>query len=414
MAATAQDTRDGGGESRRWTTDVFQLDTAPIPVGGCTSEAYFQQELDRIFKRTWLPVGRVTELPKPGSYLIHRIDALKVSIIVTRAKDGRIRAFHNVCAHRCNRILNEERGESSLLYCRYHGWSYSLDGRLVGMPDEAQFFGLRKEDQGLTPVAVDTWYGFIFINLDPNPRESLRDYIGEPWDGLEGYPFEQFTRCLAWKVPVKCNWKLIKDAFSELYHLPFLHKDSAAFGFVSKEQPIPRALAFELYRHGGKFSIYANRHAQYPPTATLAFTRGTAIIKPCEDLDYAAPKPRLFNPTNSPDWNGEMLQIFPSLQLSLFPQSYLYHSYMPVSVDSAIWEMRLYLAEPKNFSERFAQEFAAVANRDGTIEDLASTEGTQAVLSSGAKTHFHFSDQELLLRANHQLTQAMAGPYPLP
>jgi len=74
----------------------------------------------------------------------------------------------------------------------------------------------------------------------------------------------------------------------------------------------------------------------------------------------------------------------------------------------------MYQAEPKNFSERFAQKYAAVNNRDGTIEELTSTEETQAVLSSGEKTNFNFSDQEGLLRANHLMTQSMAGPYPTP
>jgi hypothetical protein len=146
--------------------------------------------------------------------------------------------------------------------------------------------------------------------------------------------------------------------------------------------------------------------------AMLAFKHGTAIIKSCETLNTSAQQPKLFNPSGSANWSGELLQIFPSLQLSLFPQSYLYHSFLPLTVDSCVWEMRLYQAEPSTFGERFAQEYAAVQIRDGVLEDMISTEGTQSVLRSKANAHFTFSDQEVLLRANHLLTQKMAGPYP--
>jgi hypothetical protein len=111
--------------------------------------------------------------------------------------------------------------------CKFHGWSYALDGKLAFVPDEERFFGLKKETLGMTPVAVDVWAGFIFINVDPNPQETLRDYLGELGAGLIDYPFGELSATsTSWTTEVKANWKVIKDAFQEVYHVAFLHKRS--------------------------------------------------------------------------------------------------------------------------------------------------------------------------------------------
>jgi phenylpropionate dioxygenase-like ring-hydroxylating dioxygenase large terminal subunit len=94
---------------------------------------------------------------------------------------ARVRAFHNVCRHRGNRLLWEgtPRGESNArqLVCKYHGWRYGLDGACTYVHQEDQFFGLRKEQLGLAPVHCDTWAGFVFVNLDREPRQ----YAVEVW-----------------------------------------------------------------------------------------------------------------------------------------------------------------------------------------------------------------------------------------
>lgn len=399
--------------SAKWTTDVFGLDTAPVPTSGCTSPEYFHKELEHIFRRTWIPVGREAEIPRRGDYLVHQIDALKTSVLVVRGRDMKVRAFHNVCSHRCNKVMNDARGSCGALYCRYHGWMYDLEGRLVRIPDESEFFGVDKSDHGLTPVALEIWQGFVFINLDPQPDQSLPEYMAEIYDGLDGYPFDEMTHCIAWRIQVNCNWKLLKDAFCEIYHLPFMHAKSASYGFVSEDQPVPRALDLMVHDNGAQFSISGNHAAKYPPMPTVAFRYGTAIHKSTETMTLAGPKPRLLNPTGSSTWIGEMIQLFPSLQLSIFPQSYLYHSFMPISESTCMWDFRMYMRPPEDFGMRFSQEYAAVQARDTILEDIPTVEATQSVLSGGGKTHFQFSDQEMLVRMNHLMTQRFAGPYPV-
>src|SRR3546814_13507257 len=114
---------------------------------------------DLIFKRAWLCIGRVERLPKPGSYIVQPIEVAKASVLITRTKDGSIKAFHNVCSHRSNTLVLDDEGTASRFVCRYHNWTYRNDGALAGVPDERNFFGIDKSCFGLTPIAAEVWAG---------------------------------------------------------------------------------------------------------------------------------------------------------------------------------------------------------------------------------------------------------------
>ncbi len=140
--------------------------------------------------------------------------------------------------------------------CKFHGWTYGLDGQLTFVPDEESFFDLKKGELGLTPVAADVWEGFIFVNLDPQPRESLREYLGEMGETLQGYPFAEYSAtCYAWTTELRANWKILKDAFQEAYHVAFLHKRSVPDSFTSKSNPFCHGLDYRLYPRHRKMAI---------------------------------------------------------------------------------------------------------------------------------------------------------------
>ena len=131
----------------------FGLETTPIPIDPYTSRDYFEQERKRIFKTVWLNIGRIDRIPNAGDYFVKDLAVCQTSIIVVRGQDGRIRAFHNTCSHRGNKIAWQTHGSCQNFTCKFHGWSYGLDGRLKFIPDEANFFDVQKETLGLTPVS---------------------------------------------------------------------------------------------------------------------------------------------------------------------------------------------------------------------------------------------------------------------
>ena len=195
MATAALDAPLTNGAAQTWH-EKYNFDTSPIPIEPYISEEYFKLEQERVFRKVWLNVGRIEQIPNPGDYFVKDLPMCRTSLIVTRDKKGQVRAFHNMCAHRGNKVVWNSGGSCQNFTCKFHGWSYGLDGTLKFVPDEESFFDLKKEQLGLTPVAVDTWEGFIFVNVDPNPSETLQDYLGEFAERLSGYPFaETSSQC---------------------------------------------------------------------------------------------------------------------------------------------------------------------------------------------------------------------------
>src|SRR4051812_25098994 len=154
-----------------------------------------------------------------------------MSVIIVKTKDGTVKAFHNVCRHRGNKLVwndfptEETSGTCRQFTCKYHAWRYDLAGDLTFVQQEGEFFDLDKADYGLKEVACDVWEGFIFVNL--NPQQTLTEYLGKMAEGLEGYPFHEMTEVYSYKAEVGSNWKLFIDAFAEFYHAPVLHQKQA-------------------------------------------------------------------------------------------------------------------------------------------------------------------------------------------
>ena len=165
--------------NKRWSEEYPELGTAPVPTEPCISPAYFELERERVFRKVWLYVGREEEIPRPGDYMVRDLKACRTSVIFIRGQDGPIRGFHNICSHRGNKLAWEASGTCRKFACKFHGWVYDTEGRLVGVPDEAFFHDFDKAANGLVPVATALWQGFVFVHMDPRPAQSLADYLGE-------------------------------------------------------------------------------------------------------------------------------------------------------------------------------------------------------------------------------------------
>lgn len=399
------------GTSARWHDHYPHLGTDPLPAQVYTSEEQFQREREHIFKKVWLNVGRVEQIPRPGDYFVQDLAVCNTSVIVTRGKDGAVKAFHNICSHRGNKIAWDHKGSCQMFTCKFHGWSYTPEGKLAFVPDEARFFHLKKETLGLTPVAVDVWAGFIFINVDPTPQETLQEYLGELGAGLMDYPFGELSATsTSWSTEVKANWKVVKDAFQEVYHVAFLHKRSIPDSFTSKENPYGSPLDVRLYPRHGCMSIYGNASYQPTPVAALAFQHGAIIIR----KDFSESRlPPAVNPTRSKDWSLDLNVIFPAFFVDVSEGSYFTHQFVPLAVDRTLWTSTQYFPKAKSAAQRFSQEYGNVIFRDIILEDGRTFEETQSVLSSGAKKEFHLHDEEILVRHSHHVVDQMINHRPV-
>jgi nitrite reductase/ring-hydroxylating ferredoxin subunit len=208
----------------------------PVTIGAeaYISEDYARDERDRLWRKVWQQVGRVEEIPQVGNFLSYEI--LDDSIIVVRTAADRLSAFHNVCSHRGRRLVDvpdgakRACGNKKSFVCGYHGWTYNLEGRCTHAAMAEDWKGaLSNERTRLAEVKVDTWGGWIWINLDPQ-CEPLRSYLEPAASMLD--PFQlQNMRC-KWRkwLHVDCNWKVAMEAFYETYHVPTTHPEFTPFG----------------------------------------------------------------------------------------------------------------------------------------------------------------------------------------
>lgn len=389
--------------AQKWTLQYPELGTGPLPHEPNISPAYFEKEREKLFKRTWLLLCREDEVPRPGSYVVKQMPILETSVLLVRGDDNVVRAFHNVCRHRGNKVVmgaGEKSGDSRGFMCGFHGWTYDLQGRLTHIVDEEDFFNLDKCTLGLKPIHCETWRGFVFINVMDTPRQTLAESLGDWAREVEAFPFEAFELVNVYSATVRCNWKIGLDAFQEGYHALTLHSKSACEPFVSKHNPFAHLLWVKLYPEG-------QRRASFP--ANLDFVPAPSVmhaVKYAGNNVYAYKDgltrnlPGL-NPSGASDWSFDINIIFPHVQFLASDAFYVTQHFWPVSVDETYWELRQYLPKCTTVSGRIAQQNSQSALRDVIREDLVTLENTQSVLRSGAISHMQLNDNEIAVRHSY-------------
>jgi phenylpropionate dioxygenase-like ring-hydroxylating dioxygenase large terminal subunit len=205
-----------------------------FPVEAYVSAEYARAEGDRLWSKVWQHAGRVEEIPNVGDYLTYDIGA--DSIVVVRSAPDTLKAFHNVCSHRGRRLVDAPpgahcaQGHKQGFVCGFHGWRYDLDGKCVFKLDESDWKGaLTPERTRLNEVKVDTWGGWIFINMDPD-CVPLREYLEPAASKLDPFQFEKMRYKWRQFVIFDANWKTSIEAFMEPYHVEGTHTQLLKYG----------------------------------------------------------------------------------------------------------------------------------------------------------------------------------------
>ncbi len=191
-----------------------------LPAWTYRSAAFYRAEQQSIFRRSWLLVGHVCDLREPGDYVTMK--AAGEPIMAVRGADGEIRAFSNVCRHRGARVADGAGNCGKAFRCPYHGWTYGLDGRLLGVPEKTGFPGFDKDSNGLWPLACGVVCGFVFASLAPDP-EPLDEALGPFAEWLAPYRPERLIGYDTHTAVLPINWKNSIDNYLEGYHIPVGH-----------------------------------------------------------------------------------------------------------------------------------------------------------------------------------------------
>ncbi|MDB5578554.1 MAG: ring-hydroxylating oxygenase subunit alpha [Bradyrhizobium sp.] len=393
-------------------TEALGLDTGPVSTLPYSSPEYFELERENIFKRAWLCLGRVEQLPQPNSYFVEELEFASVSVLVTRLKSGAVRAFHNVCSHRSNKIVQDSCGTASKLICRYHNWTFRNDGTLIGVPDEANFFGLDKARCGLAPIACDVWDGWIFVNLQPEPEVSLEEFLGAFGEEHRGLPYPNAATPIRFTARLRTNWKVIADAFAEAYHIPAIHPKTIGPMMKNPANPTQRPSGAWAWGPHHAYSTIGN--PSYAPDARsnverLASAGGAAFF--VDDSAAAGAAHPAMNLARSAEWASDNTVIFPNFQVTRMSFQFVTFRFMPISHNETRWVSSFYLPEATDVQSRLQQEYYIARNCDILLEDVGNAESAQMGLETGAMKTMQLQDGEVMIRhALHHIQKWIDAP----
>jgi len=354
-----------------------------------TDPAILEIERDKIFRRTWQLVGTLDEpcgevsgvkrtISDPESFFT--ADIAGEPIIVVRDRQGTLRAFSNVCRHRAGPIALGS-GCKNVLRCQYHGWTYTLDGRLIGTPDVegVEFFDRRS--MGMVPLRLETWEKFIFVsfhvNADGGPLESLATYLGKIPEQARGFQFAGLQFAERRDYIIDCNWKVYVDNYLEGYHIPIAHPG------------LMREIDYSKYRTD-TFRYYSQ---QFAPIRAM---------KPEDSAD------RFYAP-------GTGLQealyfwIFPNLMLNIYPDNISTNVIVPLAADKTltIFEWFFHDVDQARTKERIEKAIAfsdqvqqedimLCANVQRGLRSSTYDRGRYSVKRENGVHHFHMLLSEFL------------------
>ena len=202
-----------------------------LPSAAYTDEKFLSLEANTVFAENWAFVGFVHELAKPGD-ILPVILAGKPIILVRNIKNE-IVAFHNVCRHRCLKLVDEPKNTGKLIRCPYHSWTYDLDGKLISSPhfggtDNHEPKGFDPKKYGLETIRIKLWHDWIFVNLNKK-APPFEKYIKKISKQLKGIDLNKIKPVATLNFgEVATNWKFLVENYVEPYHVQFVHKTTTS------------------------------------------------------------------------------------------------------------------------------------------------------------------------------------------
>ncbi len=333
---------------------------------------FFRTEMDRVIRPSWQVVCHISDIARAGDW--HSLELIGENVIVMRGDDGTVRAFHNVCRHRASRLVDGDSGCAKKLVCPYHGWAYSLDGRLTGVPNKADYNGLDMAALGLNSVDLEIWQGFIFIRLEgrgPSVAEMMAPYeaMVAPYRFSEMRAFGRVTM-----RPRALNWKTIADNYSDGLHIPIAHPGLT-----------------RLFGRG--YGIEANRHVDR--------MWGDLVDRPSSNISERAYQQFLPVTPHLPEQQQRhwlYFKLWPNVAFDIYPDQVDFMQFIPVSPTQTIIREIAYALPDDRREMKAARYLNWRINRQVNAEDTVLISRVQAGMASRSYAPGPLGQSEVCLR----------------
>lgn len=357
-----------------------------IPTGRYVDPAFHDLERAHLFARSWLFVGHESEWPEPGCYSQYTRSG--APIVVVRGEDGVLRAFYNACRHRGAPVTRDACGTARRLTCQYHSWSYGTDGELKAVPDARSFAGLDTGELGLVPVRCESWEGWVFVNEDLD-APPLTDHLGPICDQMVEIDGPSM-RLVGTRVHhLACNWKLMVDAFLEVYHVRTVHPDNAALLYDDQATTV---------------AMLPNGHSRL------------TVDKRDELRDFPMVSPEFDNPSVPLLWRqtSTSFGIFPNLVVPMDTGAFTFLCMWPIDVETTELELRWYAPAWEGDEVPEDHRFRMELFETVMAQDTANMAPIQASVSSRGARPFQIGWHERLIHHFHRSVDLAIGPDRLP
>jgi phenylpropionate dioxygenase-like ring-hydroxylating dioxygenase large terminal subunit len=347
-----------------------------------TDPAHMAREQAILFRRHPLLMGFASEWPGPGAFRTD--DYAGVPILVARDRDGKLRAFLNVCRHRGAKVA-QGCGKARAFSCPYHAWTYDLTGRVMGIPDERCFPGVRAERGSLTELPLCEKHGLVWVIPTPSP-DAAAGFDIDPWLGglgpeLASYGFATWSFYDKRIIPETMNWKILVDTFHEGYHIGFLHKDS---------------LSAILHGNVTDFEPFGLNHRLTMPRKKLERLKA----EPEDKWDLM--------------WNTTLIySLFPNTILVVQGDHVEVARMFPAEgrVDRSVMDLSLYVPKAPTTEEEHVHwdKNMQLVLDVVTGEDFLAGRTIQSGVGSGAQTHMVYGRNEPAMIHYHQAMRTALG-----
>ena len=329
-----------------------------MPYRWYTDPAFLELEKEKIFWKTWQPIGRVADVLRSGDFFTCEVTG--EPLVIVRGKDNQLRGFFNVCPHRAAVVANG-RGNRKSLQCKYHGWTYDLEGKLMRAPE---FEGVQDWDANqvcLTPIQVEAWGAWIFVNLDPQapPLSSIYGTIHNEI-AAAGFDLAGMELVERRDYLINCNWKVYVDNYLEGYHLPIAHPG------------LFRELDYDQYRVE-TFRYHSKQHA------------------PIRQVDDHEVRDRRYNRSGDAEEDALYYWIFPNVMLNVYLDNTSINIIIPIGHDKTLTIFEWYFQAPGTGEGWESMQQIIAFSDEIQQEDIEICEWVQRGLQSQAYQHGRFS-----------------------
>jgi phenylpropionate dioxygenase-like ring-hydroxylating dioxygenase large terminal subunit len=344
-----------------------------LPAWTYRDPEFFGVEMTRVMRPSWQVVCHVSDIANAGEW--QTLEFLGESILVIRGDDMNVRAFTNVCRHRASRLVSGESGCAKRLTCQYHGWTYGLDGRLVGVPGKSDYPGLDMQAHGLVAVELEVWSGFIFVRLTGG-GPSVAAMMAPYQELIAPYRFEEL-RALGRVTlrPRPVNWKNVADNYSDALHITVAHPGlTRLFGRsygVEAEQYVDRM-----------WGLIAEQ-----PSPKLSERIYQRLLPRIDYLPEEAQRQWLY------------FKLWPNVAFDIYPDQVDFMQFLPLSPTSTMIREINYAIPDDRREMKAARYLNWRINRQVNAEDTALITRVQQGMMSSSFTVGPLGESEVCLRS---------------